>query len=45
MVRCTACGRRAPEDHMEQIDVSAPDEYYPEFEYLCPSCSGGDEDA
>jgi len=44
MVRCMACGRRAPEDHMEGIDVSPPDEYYPEIEYLCQSCSGGDRD-
>jgi hypothetical protein len=47
MVRCTSCGRRAPEEHMEAIDVSPPDEYYPEFEYLCQSCSrddGGEQD-
>jgi len=45
MVRCMGCGRRAPEDHMEGFDVSPPDEYYPKFEYLCRSCSGGDGDA
>ena len=38
LVRCVGCGRRAPEDHMEAIDVSPPDEYYPKFEYLCQGC-------
>lgn len=42
MQRCMACGRDAPQEQMETIDVSPPDEYYPEIEYLCPSCSGGD---
>ena len=45
MVRCMGCGQRAPQDHMDPIDVSPPDEYYPEIEYLCPSCSDGDADA
>lgn len=40
--RCVQCGQRGPEDDMEAIDVSGPDEYYPKFEYLCRSCSGGD---
>jgi hypothetical protein len=39
--RCVHCGRRGPEEEMEAIDVSASDEYYPTFEYLCRSCSGG----
>lgn len=39
--RCTGCGDYAPEEAMERIDVSGPEELYPEFEYLCPSCSGG----
>jgi len=42
MQRCMGCGRDAPQEQMETIDVSPPNEYYPEIEYLCPSCSGGD---
>lgn len=40
--RCIHCGQRGPEEKMAEIDVSAPDEYYPTFEYLCRSCSGGE---
>jgi hypothetical protein len=43
--RCLHCGSEAPEPHMETIDVSPDDEYYPEIEYLCPSCAGGVPDA
>lgn len=43
--RCMGCGRNGPEEAMEAIDVSRPEEYYPKFEYLCRSCSGGDSDA
>lgn len=42
MRRCVHCGQRGPEETMKAIDVSGEDEYYPEFEYLCPSCSGGE---
>lgn len=45
MRRCMGCGRDAPQEEMESIDVSAPDEYYPDIEYLCRDCSGGDGDA
>lgn len=40
MDRCIECGQRAPQEEMDSIDVSAPDEYYPEIRYLCPGCSG-----
>jgi len=43
--RCVHCGQRGPEEDMTVIDVSGPEEYYPEFEYLCRSCSDGDADA
>jgi len=39
--RCVHCGRRRPEESMEAIDVSESDEYYPTFDYLCPSCLRG----
>lgn len=42
--RCLHCGTRDPEEQMESIDVSAPDEYYPEIRYLCPSCVSEDGD-
>lgn len=42
MQRCMGCGQRAPEEQMDPVDVSGPEEYYPKFEYLCPDCSGGD---
>ncbi|NLV08741.1 hypothetical protein GOC74_02155 [Halomicrobium mukohataei] len=40
--RCMGCGQQAPEEQMESVDVSGPEEYYPKFEYLCSACSGGD---
>jgi len=40
--RCEHCGQRAPEEHMTAVDVSGPDEYYPEFIHFCPSCGGDD---
>lgn len=40
IVRCMHCGQRAPEDQMKQIDVSPPDEFYPDIEHLCRDCSG-----
>lgn len=43
--RCMHCGSEAPEPRMEAIDVSLDDEYYPEFEYLCPSCASGVPDS
>jgi hypothetical protein len=36
--RCIECGDRYPEDRMKALDVSLPDEYYPEFEYICQGC-------
>jgi hypothetical protein len=40
MEQCLECGQRAPQEEMGSIDVSAPDEYYPQIRYLCPDCSG-----
>jgi hypothetical protein len=45
MTRCFGCHEQYPQEHMERIDLSDPDEYYPQFQYLCGSCSGGDADA
>lgn len=42
MRRCMGCGQDAPQEQMKTIDVSPPDEYYPEIEYLCHDCSGGE---
>lgn len=39
MRRCEDCGREYPEEQMRGIDVSGPEEYYPEFVYLCRGCS------
>jgi hypothetical protein len=43
MERCMHCGQRAPRNHMESVDISPEDEYYPEIRYFCSDCSGGDE--
>lgn len=43
MEYCTGCGRTAPREDMESIDVSGPNEYYPKIEYLCRDCTGGDD--
>jgi len=40
--RCMHCGQRAPRNHMETVDISTEDEYYPEIRYFCPDCSGGE---
>jgi len=40
--RCMHCGQRAPRNHMESVDISPEDEYYPEIRYFCPDCSGGE---
>lgn len=40
MQRCMGCGRDAPQEQMDTIDLSGEDEYYPEIEYLCRDCSG-----
>lgn len=40
--RCESCGNEYPEERMEALDVSEPDEYYPEFIYLCGGCSDGE---
>jgi len=41
MERCLECGQDAPQELMETVDISAPDEYYPKIRYLCRDCSGG----
>jgi hypothetical protein len=43
MERCMHCGRDAPQERMEAVDISAPDEYYPEIRYFCRDCSGGEQ--
>lgn len=45
MKRCMGCGRDAPQEMMESVDVSPEDEYYPDIRYLCRDCSGGEPDA
>jgi hypothetical protein len=45
MTRCFGCHELYPQEKMDRIDLSDPDEYYPQFQYLCGSCSGGDADA
>lgn len=40
--RCLHCGREGPQEQMESVDVSPPDEYYPTIRYLCRGCSGGE---
>jgi hypothetical protein len=40
---CLECGQRGPGEQMTSIDVSPPDEYYPEIKYLCRSCAEGDD--
>jgi len=42
--RCLHCGDRLPQEQMESVDISGPDEYYPEIRYFCRDCSGGDGD-
>lgn len=38
VVRCEECGERVAQGQTNQIDVSLPDEYYPEFIHLCHAC-------
>lgn len=45
ITRCFGCRERFPQEQMDRIDVSGSDEYYPQFAYLCASCSGGEADA
>jgi len=42
MIQCMGCGQDGPEEHMESVDISEPDEYYPTIRYLCRDCSGGE---
>ena len=42
--QCYGCARDAPQEGMESIDVSPPDEYYPDIRYLCRDCSSTDTD-
>lgn len=39
---CHGCGREASTEHMEAIDISPADEYYPEIVHVCRDCQGGD---
>jgi len=45
IVRCMGCSQDAPQEKMEPVDISSPDEYYPTIRYLCRDCSGGESDA
>ena len=38
-VGCHRCNARIPQAMAVSIDVSAPDEYYPEYQHFCPGCS------
>jgi hypothetical protein len=38
VVRCEGCGQRVPQASADQVDVTPPDEYYPEFIHLCGDC-------
>jgi hypothetical protein len=42
--RCMSCGRDAPEEQMDTVDVSPEHEYYPDIRHLCRGCSGGEHD-
>ena len=35
---CVDCQDYLPESDMIAIDVSRDEEYYPRFDYVCPSC-------
>jgi len=41
---CHFCGQTWEPTVVDGFDLSTEDEYYPTFEYLCPSCSDGDSD-
>lgn len=36
-VVCETCGDRVPRSRATGVDVSSPDEYYPEYVYFCPT--------
>ena len=36
-VCCEECGDRLPESRATSLDVSGPNEYYPEFIHFCPT--------
>lgn len=42
MERCMGCGQDVPQEQMESVDISPPDEYYPTIRYFCRGCSGGE---
>jgi len=44
VVRCEGCGQRVPQGQASQVDVSPPDEYYPDFIHLCQRCNDRDQD-
>jgi hypothetical protein len=43
-VQCERCGSYVPVRAAKQVDVSPPEEYYPETIHVCPSCTVDDED-
>lgn len=42
-VTCEGCGGYVPQRVTTVIDLSPPDEYYPEIRHLCPNCDGSDD--
>ena len=38
-VPCEECGDRVPSERAHSLDVTAEDEYYPEFIHFCPACA------
>jgi len=46
-VPCEKCGDRVPSERAKSLDVTAEDEYYPEFIHFCPTCrpDANDDDA
>jgi len=43
-VLCEGCGSYVPARQAKQVDVSPPDEYYPETIHTCPSCTVDDDE-
>lgn len=44
-VHCHLCGEMLPFEHADSIDISEPEDYYPETRPVCPSHdTGGDGD-
>lgn len=38
LISCYHCGDRYEEQQMESIDLSAPDELYPDIKHICSKC-------